>query len=173
MFKINRMKYFLLPILLGITLIHKSSAVETCSRVAVINYQEVLVDAGSNKKGEGLRFYLEKDPVSNKLLNEYQEKNRPSIWSAGTSTVGSLMVLAGLMQTNETSGISNRNTFLYGGGILIAISYLTSKTLQYNNESILKQAVDQYNKRNRPKIFFSPYGDESSTGFGVGMSQEF
>lgn len=163
------MKYLILPILIGI---YTAQAVETCSRVAVINYQEVLVDAGSTKKGEGLRFYLEKDPVANKLLNEYQERNRPSIWSAGASTAGSLMILAGLMQT-DTGSSSSRNGLLYGGGILVAISYLTSKTIQYNNEGLLKQAVDQYNKRNRPKIFFTPYGDGNSTGFGVGVNQEF
>lgn len=151
----------------------KAYAVDTCSRVAVINYQEVLVDAGSSKKGEGLRFYLEKDQVAKELLDEYQEKNRPSAWSAGTSTIGSLMVLAGLTQTGDSDGIANRNTLLYGGGILVAITYLTSKTIQYNNEGILKQAVDQYNKRNRPQIFFSPYGDGNTTGFGVGLNQEF
>ncbi len=164
------MRYIALIILLGIGHLN---AVETCSRVAVINYQEVLVDAGSSKKGEGLRFYLEKDPIANELLNEYQVKNRPSVWSAGTSTVGSLMVLAGLTQTGDNEGISNRNTLLYGGGILIAITYLMSKTVQYNNEGILKQAVDQYNKRNSPKIFFSPYGGNDSAGFGIGLNQEF
>ena len=41
------------------------------------------------------------------------------------------------------------------------------------DEEILKQAVDQYNKRNRPKIFFSPYGESGGAGFGVGVSQEF
>ena len=170
MFKIKRMKLLVLTILLGLP---AALGVETCSRIAVINYQEVLVDAGSNKKGEGLRFYLEKDPIAKELLDEYQEKNRPSVWSAGTSTLGSLMVLGGLMQTNKASSGPSRNNLLYGGGLLIAISYLTSKTLQYNNETILKQAVDQYNKRNIPKIFFSPYATNDSSGFGVGISQEF
>lgn len=164
------MKCLILSFMIGLT---AALGAETCSRVAVVNYQEVLVDAGSNKKGEGLRYYLEKDPLAAKLLDEYQEKNRPSVWSAGASTAGSLMVLAGLTQTNDTSSVANRNNLLYGGGILIAISYLTSKTMQYNNEEILKQAVDQYNKRNRPKIFFSPYGESGGAGFGVGVSQEF
>lgn len=162
------MKYIILTFIIGL---QSSLAVETCSRVAVINYQEVLVDAGSNKKGEGLRYYLEKDPISKELLDEYQERNRPSLWSAGASTLGSLMLLAGLTQTDGSS--TNRRNLLYGGGILIGITYLTSKTMQYNNEGILKQAVDQYNKRNRPKIFFSPYSDNGSTGFGVGINQEF
>lgn len=164
------MKFIILCLL--VTLLPLNAA-ETCSRVAVINYQEVLVDAGSSKKGEGLRYYLEKDPIANQLLTEYQEKNRPSVWSAGASTLGSLMLLAGLTQTTDGSGFADRNTLIYGGGILIAITYLTSKTLQYNNEEILKQAVDQYNKRNRPKIFFSPYSDSGSAGLGLGLTQEF
>ncbi|HLW56607.1 MAG TPA: hypothetical protein VKY27_04425, partial [Bacteriovoracaceae bacterium] len=53
-------------------------AAETCSRVAIINYQEVLVDVSSSNRGEGLRFYLEKDEVAKGLLDEYQENNRPT-----------------------------------------------------------------------------------------------
>jgi len=146
---------------------------ETCSRVAIINYQEVLVDAGSNKKGEGLRYYLEKDTHSHQLLDEYQDKNKPTIWGATTSTVGSLFILSGLMQTNESSGVQNRNTLVFGGAILVALSYLTSKTIQYNNENLLKQAVEQYNKRNLPRIYFSPNSDNNNPGFGVGVTQEF
>ncbi len=145
---------------------------ETCSRRAIVNYQEILVDGGSNKKGEGLRFYLEKDNHSKKLLNEYQDKNKPTIWSASTSTLGSLMIFSGLLQTNEDDGIQNRNTLIYGGGILVALSYLVTKTLQYNNEEILKRAVDQYNKRNLPRIYFSPYNN-NSPGLGIGVQQEF
>lgn len=149
-------------------------AVDTCSRVAVVNYQEVLVDAGTGKMGEGLRFYLERDPVSKKLLDEYQEKNKPTIWRASASTVGSLFILASLSQTSEETGIQNKNTLLYTGGALIALSYLTSKTLKYSNEKILKSAVDHYNKRNSPHIYFSPYKDNNnSTGIGVGLQQEF
>lgn len=148
-------------------------AAETCSRVAIINYQEVLVDAGSNKKGEGLRYYLEKDSHSHKLLDEYQEKNKPTVWGAAASTVGSFLMLSGLMQTNESSGIQNRNTLIFGGAVLVALSYLTSKTVQYNNETLLKRSVDQYNKRNLPRIYFSPTSDSNNPGFGVGISQEF
>ena len=50
---------------------------ETCSRKAIVNYQEILVDGGSNKKGEGLRFYLEKDKYSKELLDKYQGSSIP------------------------------------------------------------------------------------------------
>jgi hypothetical protein len=149
-------------------------AVDTCSRIAVVNYQEVLVDAGSGKMGEGLRFYLEKDPLSKDLLDKYQKKNAPTIWSASASTVGSLLVLASLSQTSEEEGIQNKNTLLYTGAALVALSYLTSKTVKYSNEKILKSAVDHYNKRNSPHIYFSPYkANNNSSGLGIGLQQDF
>ena len=147
---------------------------ETCSRVATINYQKVLVDAGNNRRGEGLRFYLEKDPVSKKLLDDYQEKNKPTIFNASASTAGSIMVLAGLLQTNQADGVQNSNTLIFSGSILIALSYLTTKTLQLNNEKILNEAVEEYNKRNTPRIYFSPFKDNNGgSAIGFGLQQEF
>ncbi len=146
---------------------------ETCSRIAIINYQEVLVDAGSTKKGDGLRFYLEKDPRAIELLDEYQRENKPSAWNAAASTVGSFLAFSGLLQTNEDSGIENRNTLIYGGALLIALSYVTSRTIQHNNEVILKRSVDQYNKRNLPRIYFAPTSSNGGAGVGVGIQQEF
>jgi hypothetical protein len=165
------MKLFLFIIFL---LPFSSFAQETCSRVATINYQKVLVDAGSNKKGEGLRFYLEKDPISEKLIDQYQAENKPTIFSASTSTAGSILVLAGLLQTNKSEGIQNNNTLIYGGSILIALSYLSSKTMKFNSERLLDQAVKQYNKRNSPKIYFSPFiNDGGESSLGLGLQQEF
>ena len=153
---------------------HNALSAETCSRIAVINYQKILVDASSNKKGEGLRFYLDKDPVSKELLNKYQDENKPTIFSASASTAGSLLFFTGLIQTNTGSGLQDSNTLIYSGAILIALSYLTSKTQQYNNEKILKEAVDQYNARNTPRIYFSPYKNNNGTpGVGFGFQQGF
>lgn len=149
---------------------HGINAAETCSRIATINYQEVLVDAGSGKLGEGLRFYLEKDSNSKKLLDEYQQKSAPTIISASASTAGSLLILGGLLSSSN----QGRANLIYGGAILIALSYLTSKTLQYNNEELLQKSIEQYNKRNRPHIYFSPLQDNNgSPGFGVGLQKGF
>ncbi|MBD64037.1 MAG: hypothetical protein CME62_02445 [Halobacteriovoraceae bacterium] len=146
----------------------------TCSRVATINYQEVLVDAGSGNRGEGLRFYLEKDPESKKLLDEYQRRNKPTLWSAGASTTGSFLILASFLSTSDSADATTKNTMLYGGGLLVALSYLTSKTLRYSNEKYLQQSIDQYNKRNSPRIYFSPYKDNNgSSGVGLGVSRGF
>lgn len=163
---------FLKLLFLLILTINVGFSAEVCSRRAIVNYQEILVDGGSNKKGEGLRFYLEKDMHSKDLLDEYQSKNKPTIWAAATSTFGSLMIFSSLLQTNESEGVQNRNTLLFSGGILVALSYLVTKTTQYNNEDILKRAVDQYNKRNLPRIYFSPYNN-NSPGIGIGVQQEF
>ena len=167
------MKFFIIFLLL----IHllPTNALAICSRVAVINYQEVLVDAGTGKKGEGLRFYLEKDPQSKELLDKYQKENEPTFFKASTSTIGSIMLVTGLLQSNKSDGIENQNTLLFGGSLLIALSYLTSKTLKYSNEKYLEEAIDQYNKRNSPRIYFSPYkeNNNSQTGLGFGITQEF
>jgi hypothetical protein len=170
-FRITAM--FKVLIILFIIIFNISFAAETCSRVAIINYQEVLVDAGSNKKGEGLRFYLEKDGQSKALLDAYQDKNRPTIWGAATSTIGSFMILSGLVQTSNSANSQNKNSLMLGGGILVALSYLTSKTLQYNNEALLQNSIDQYNQRNLPRIYFSPTQDNGKLGIGLGINQGF
>jgi hypothetical protein len=148
-------------------------AAETCSRVATINYQEVLIDVSSANLGEGLRYYLEKDQIAKELLDEYQENNRSTWRSAAMSTLGSAMMLAGLLRTNqgENEDLTSRNFLLFGGATVIGVSYLISKTNQYTNEYLLSKSVEEYNKRNTPKIFIAPTGDGAGFGFGVG--QEF
>ena len=146
----------------------------TCSRAATVNYQEVLVDAGTGKMGEGLRFYLEKDPESLTLLDEYQKKNKPTPWTAGASTIGSLMIFGGLLQSGNQSTFGNKNTLFTGGAILVTLSYLMTKTVKLNNEKYLNLAIDQYNKRNSPRIYFSPYKDNNGeSGVGFGLQKEF
>lgn len=148
---------------------------ETCSRVATINYQEVLVDVSSKSRGEGLRYYLEKDQVSKSLLDEYQDNNRPTWRSAALSTAGTGMIIAGILQSSSGSdgAVSSRNFLLFGGATMIAVSYLISKTNQYNNEYLLSKSIEEYNKRNTPKIFFAPTDPRNGLGAGVGVGQEF
>lgn len=148
---------------------------ETCSRVAVINYQEVLVDVSNNNRGEGLRYYLEKDQVSKKLLDDYQENNKSTWKSAALSTAGTGIMLAGILRNGEGEGeaLTSRTSLLIGGATLIAVSYLISKTNQYNNEYLLSKSVEEYNKRNTPRIYFSPTDPKNGLGLGVGVGQEF
>lgn len=148
-------------------------AAETCSRVATINYQEVLVDVSSSNRGEGLRYYLQKDQVAKELLDEYQENNRPTWKSAAMSTLGTAMILGGLLRTNDggNEGLASRNFLLFGGATLIGVSYLIAKTNSYNNEYLLLKSIEEYNRRNTPRIFFAPTDD--GNGLGIGVGQEF
>lgn len=150
-------------------------AAETCSRVATINYQEVLVDVSSRNRGEGLRYYLQKDKVAKDLLDQYQTNNRSTWRSAALSTLGTGMILGGILRTSDgkNESITNKNFLIIGGLTLITVNYFVSRTLEYNNEQILSQSVEEYNKRNTPKIFFSPTDPKQGFGFGVGAAQEF
>ena len=127
----------------------------------------------SSNLGEGLRYYLEKDQIAKELLNEYQDNNRPTWKSAAMSTLGSAMILGGFLRTNEGDNetLTSRNFLLFGGATLIGVSYLISKTNQVNNEYLLMKSVEEYNKRNTPRIFFSPTSD--GKGLGLGLGQEF
>lgn len=147
----------------------------SCSRVATVNYQEVLVDVSNKNRGEGLRYYLEKDAVSKELLNEYQDNNRPTWKSAALSTLGTAMILGGILSTGggDSEAFTNRNFLIFGGITMIGISYLIHKTNQYNNEYLLLKSIEEYNKRNAPKIFFSPTDPKYGIGMGIGVGQEF
>lgn len=148
---------------------------EICSRIAVINYQEVLVDVSNNNRGEGLRYYLEKDQISKQLLDDYQENNRSTWKSAALSTLGTAMMLGGVLRNGDGQDeiITGRTSLLIGGATLIAVSYLISKTNQFKNEVLLQKSVEEYNKRNTPRIFFSPTDPKNGLGLGVGVGQEF
>jgi hypothetical protein len=152
---------------------------DTCSRVAVINHQEILVDPSSSAKGEGLANYLEKDKVATSYFNEYRDGNALSLKSAAVSTLGTIMIIYGAFQNSENEDESSnllekKETFIVGGATLIFLSYLFSTTYQFNNEKKLDTAVKEYNKRNNPKIYFSPYFDvKGNNGIGLGMSKEF
>jgi hypothetical protein len=145
---------------------------ETCSRVAVVNYQQVLVDSSASKPGEGLRHFLEKDSRSLSLLNEYQERSKPNWASAAVSSAGVLAMLGGLLSSGNSSG---RESLVTRGAAVLLLNYLYRKTVQYQNQAILEQAVNEYNKRNLPRIYFSPYNDidPSEPGVSVGITTEF
>jgi hypothetical protein len=83
--------------------------------------------------------------------------------------------LAGFLRSNEgeNENLTSRSFLLFGGLSLIGVSYLISKTNQYNNEYLLLRSVEEYNKRNTPQIFFAPTHVDNSLGLGVGVAQEF
>lgn len=136
------------------TLVHLSclSATETCSRIATINYQEVLVDANSTDKGEGLRFHLEKDPLAKEYLNLYQKNSAVKWPTAVLGTTGTAVILMGFFSRNS----ADREIYLITGASLILVNFLIARTVEVNNETNLTRAIDEYNKRNLPKIYFNP-----------------
>ena len=132
-------------------------AKEICSRVATVNYQEVLVDLSNTQKGEGLKFYLDQDPVSKSYLKTYKENSQRKWHNAIMGSIGAILIFFSI----TTHGATRRN-YLFTGGAIFAINYLTAKTLEYSNEKNLIRAVDEYNKRNLPKIYFGSEGNGNS-----------
>ncbi len=123
---------------------------ETCSRVAVINQQEILIDPSSSLKGEGLRYHLEKDKVALSYLNDYQS-SQEDIWRpAIMGTVGSGLVLSAFLTNPSTN---TKRTLIASGAVVLVLNYLLSKTIQTANEELLYRSIDEYNKRQEPKIF--------------------
>ncbi len=160
---ILRMIKSILILSTAITSIH---AVDTCSRIAVINYQEVLVDTNSTEKGEGLRYHLEKDPVAKSYLDKYQDGTQIRWENAVMGTLGTSMIIGGILAQDDSS---SRTPLLIGGATIMVINFLVAKTFESSNEENLKKAIEEYNKRNLPKIYFNP-GQSSSKDGDNGVS---
>ncbi len=144
-----------------------SVAEETCSRTAIINYQEVLVDTDSTKKGEGLRFYLEKDEIAEEFLNKYQAGTELKWHSAALGTIGTGLIISGLF-VNSTS--NNKSVLYLSGATLLVVNFLMAKTFEKGNEENLIKAVEEYNKRNLPRIDLS---HEASSTFRTDSGVSF
>lgn len=152
--------------------LNSAYAVETCSRIAVINFQEVLVDSNTSEKGEGLRYHLEKDPVAKAYLDTYQ-KNSAIYWpSAILGTAGTGLMLYGFFNSDS----EDRRLFLIAGGATILVNFLVTRTLELTNEVNLNRAIEEYNKRNLPKIFFNPEESQGQIDFShvkLGLVQQW
>jgi hypothetical protein len=130
------------------------SAQESCSRTAIINQQEVLVDANSTQKGEGLRYYLEKDKIAYDYLKKYQDGTKTKWYTAALGTVGTTMIISSFF-VNSDSNSNNKQSLIIGGATAIIINFLMSRTLEASNEKNLDRAIQEYNKRNLPRIEFN------------------
>ncbi len=158
-----------LTILLLFFISLSAQASQVCSRVAIINYQEILVDTSSTQKGEGLRYYIEKDKVAKGFLDEYQDGTQIKWQNAALGTLGSGFMIGGLFASD---GTDTKKTLLIGGAAMIIVNFFIARTLEFNNERNLNKAIEEYNKRNLPKIFFYPEGlpSDSSQSPGLGMA---
>lgn len=127
-------------------------AKSTCSRVAIVNYQKILVDLSSRKKGEGLRHYLSKDPESLELLEKYQEGTKINVTSAILGTTATGLIIGGAVINNDNK---TRQAFIISGAVLLITNFLFSRTIESTNEKYLEKAVEVYNKSNLPRIYFN------------------
>ena len=125
------------------------NANETCSRIALIGKEKVLVDPNLTLKGNGLRPYLEKSPLSIKYLNEYQYTKKKQLGEAFIGTVGTGLILGGLI--SEASQKSKNNLIIAGISTWV-FNLLFSKIANINNEKYLNKAIKEYNNKNSPRI---------------------
>lgn len=124
------------------------SAADLCSRVALIDFQEVLVDTDNNQRGEGLRRFLERDPTALAHLERYQEGARLTWRDTVAGSVGTGLILGGLLAEDG----DRRRGLLAGGGVFMLVNFLVARTVEHANEGNLERAIEEYNKRNAPAI---------------------
>lgn len=139
-----------------------------CGRTVTIDYQEVLIDNDATQKGEGLRYYLAKDPVALSYLDKYQEGTRIHWANAALGTIGTGLILGASLNSGSGEG---RNNMIISGAILLAINFLIVKTRETYNETYLEQAIEEYNRRNIPRIMLET-SPSPADGVGVGLSIE-
>lgn len=141
-----------------------------------------MVDTSSNSKGEGLKYYLEKDPKAKSYFQQYKKESQPQWLTASVGTLGTSLILAGLFSSSseKESGLSNKDILVLGGAATLLLNFLIAKTFDYNNAKYLKKSVEEYNKRNLPRIYFDPFKEPgsdgrapNSLGFGAGIIKDF
>lgn len=157
-------------------------AIDNCGRVATVNYQKIFIDTSSTKKGEGLRYYIDKDPVAKSYLDEYQEKGKPRWYHAAIGTLGTGLIIAGISQSGSFNdeGLTSKKNLFITGAFMLTLNVLIFRTLEHNNERLLMNAIEEYNKRNLPKIYFSPLPLDNTKewknegpGLTLGLVKEF
>lgn len=166
--------------------LNNSYSSEKCGRSAIINYQEVMLD--TTKKGEGLRFFLEKDEKSLGLLNRYQTNIAPKWHNAAIGSFGTALILFGMGKSGKIIGensagfnakkVKEKRILIISGLAVLIINYLIIKTLEHANEKLLLRSIDEYNKRNIPKIFLTPEEQgginlQSKIGYKYGLNLVF
>ena len=120
-----------------------------CGRTVFIGHKEILLDTGSKQKGEGLRSYLAKDSKALHYLNLYQKGHATGPLNTFFAALAPSLFLAGFMVDSNSR---QQKTLYTWGAVLILANFLISKTLQSANEGHLERAIEEYNKRQVPKI---------------------
>ena len=126
-----------------------------------MNYQKILIDSSSTIKGDGLKYLLDKDPISKTYLDTYQKNALPSWKTAIVSTLGIAIGAFGLLNDSD-SGLTNKYLLMGIGASIVGGNFYASKRRSLKNEYNLNRAIQEYNKRNFPKIYLSPEGQKST-----------
>ena len=147
----NKLKYVIHTFLfLWSTQVFSSDA---CGRSAVVDHQEILVDTSTSQKGEGLRFFLDQDPTAKSYLDKYQEGTKIHWQNAALGTAGTGLILTGVFINSSSD--TKRNLYVTGISMIL-VNFLVARTLEVTNEAHLIRAINEYNKRNLPRIHFAP-----------------
>ena len=159
--------------LLFLLFLESGFAEKSCERTAVVNHQEIPLEIISKRKGEGLRVYLKKDKDALRYLDLYQERNRILPFNTLLGIVGPGSLLTGLVLESKSE---HKKTFLTWGAVLVVTNFLVTKTIQSTSEFYLEKAVEEYNKRNSPKIdlnFHTPKISSEAFAFMVKKNWSF
>ncbi len=163
---------FFLLILLSSQGIYASQ--ELCGRCAFINDEKIFIDSSSYAKGEGLRPYLEKDKTAIALLDQYQKGLRTNWGRTSLGLTGVGLIAYGVLSGSKKSGAFTKETMMGTGIGLLILNYFLGKTAEYQNEKILHQSINEYNKSKLPKIYFAPaIQSDQNYEMGIGIEKKF
>jgi hypothetical protein len=155
-----------LSFLIFILLMINTHADNTCSRTAVINEQEILVDTSYSERGEGLRYYLDKDPEAKRFLDVYQDGTRIKWQNAALGTLGTVLLIVGVLSDSDSK---DKRTMILSGAGIMTVNFFVAKTMEATNERNLLRSIKEYNKRNLPRIYFSPDQDRKTGKRGLSL----
>lgn len=132
-----------------INFVYAKDSTQTCSRKAIYQNKEILIDGHTGAKGSGLVKILEKNPKALSHLNSYQNANDVQTFNLISGSVSTLSLLTGLLYTGDKN---NKSNFLVFGGVVALINFLTTKTIHFYNERELTLAIEEFNKSSEHQI---------------------
>jgi len=150
-----------------INFVYAKDSAPTCSRKAIFNNKEILIDGYTGARGSGLNKIMRSNPKALKHLSIYQNANDIQTFNLLSGTISTTSLITGLLYTGDRD---NKNNFILFGGIVALINFLTTKTIQFYNERELTLAIEEYNKtsvhqirrldvstkkQNKPSIFIN------------------
>lgn len=115
---------------------------QDCQRKAVIGNKKYVIDILSTKKGEGLRYTMQRDPFALELLEKYQHDSKKIKYAAYTGTPALILTGWRMAQADEVG----KDLLFWTGITGILGSYLWGQMLSNSNEDTLENAVSTYNR---------------------------